>query len=238
MVVCICDLGEEASVSMVERFLRIMAQTERGGRSLRSFILRRRVAFLVQLLAAVPRPFRMLDVGGTSMFWEAVGWVGDPGVEITLLNMKQQPVHYENLRSIVGDARRMYQFQDAEFDLVFSNSVIEHVGNYDDQMKMAKEVQRVGKRYFIQTPSYYFPLEPHFFFPFFQLLPMDLRIFLLRRFSLGWYKKTPDRAKAAKAVRSVRLLRKQEVRQLFPGARIHEERFCGLVMSFIAYRGW
>ena len=222
---------------MVERILKMVAQTEPGKRSLRSFILRRRVAFLMHLLALVPRPLRVLDVGGTSMFWEAVGLAGDPGFEITLLNVRDQPMHYMNLMSFVGDARRMPQFRDGEFDLVFSNSVIEHVGNYDDQMQMAREVQRVGKRYFVQTPNYYFPLEPHFFFPFFQFLPVDLRVFLLRLTSLGWHKRTRERAEAVKAVRSVRLLRKQEVQQLFPGASILEERFCGLVMSFIAYKG-
>lgn len=55
----------------------------------------------------------------------------------------------------------MKQFQDNEFDAVFSNSVIEHVGDYEAQRQMANEIMRVGKRYFVQTPNFYFPIEPH-----------------------------------------------------------------------------
>lgn len=50
----------------------------------------------------------------------------------------------------------MLQFKEKEFDLVFSNSVIEHVGGFQDQMKAANEIRRVGKNYFIQTPNKYF----------------------------------------------------------------------------------
>ncbi|MEM2045934.1 MAG: class I SAM-dependent methyltransferase, partial [Candidatus Bathyarchaeia archaeon] len=57
---------------------------------------------------------------------------------------------------IIGDARCM-PFKDKSFDVVFSNSVIEHVGNYDDQKMCAEEIRRVGKCYFVQTPNFYFP---------------------------------------------------------------------------------
>jgi hypothetical protein len=60
----------------------------------------------------------------------------------------------------------MPQYRDKEFDIAFSNSVIEHVGNDLRIRQMADEVRRVGRNY-LQTPNYYFPLEPHFFFPFF-----------------------------------------------------------------------
>jgi 2-polyprenyl-3-methyl-5-hydroxy-6-metoxy-1,4-benzoquinol methylase len=73
----------------------------------------------------------------------------------------------------------MPQFQNDEFDIVFSNSVIEHVGSYEEQNLMASEVRRVGKRYFIQTPNLFFPIEPHFLFPFFQFLPLDYRVTLI-----------------------------------------------------------
>ena len=59
-------------------------------------------------------------------------------------------------------------FKDKSFDAVFSNSVIEHVGTFEDQKMMANEVIRVTNFYFIQTPNLYFPIEPHFLVPFFQ----------------------------------------------------------------------
>jgi 2-polyprenyl-3-methyl-5-hydroxy-6-metoxy-1,4-benzoquinol methylase len=79
----------------------------------------------------------------------------------------------------------MRQFRDHQFDVVYSNSVIEHVGDLDDMRRMAQEIQRVGKRYFLQTPNRYFPIEPHFVFPFFQFLPRPVQISLVQKFRLG-----------------------------------------------------
>jgi hypothetical protein len=132
----------------------------------------------------------------------------------------------------------MEQFGQSEFDVVFSNSVIEHVGTYPDQMRMADEVRRVGKRYFIQTPNRFFPIEPHFLLPFFQFLPLELRAQLLSRFDLGWMQKTPDLEAARETVDSIRLLSRADLQTLFPEASLYAERFLGLTKSFVAYHGW
>ena len=65
----------------------------------------------------------------------------------------------------------MPEFTTGEFDVVFSNSVIEHVGDFDDQRRMADEVRRVGRRFFVQTPNRWFPLEVHTRLPFVHWLP-------------------------------------------------------------------
>lgn len=52
-------------------------------------------------------------------------------------------------------------FQDEEFDFVFSNAVIEHVGNESDQILFIKEHARVGKNWMITTPNRLFPIESH-----------------------------------------------------------------------------
>jgi hypothetical protein len=57
----------------------------------------------------------------------------------------------------------------------FSNSVIEYVGDFPDQQRMADEVRRVGDRYRVQSMSKHFPIEPRFVFPFYQHLPLWLR---------------------------------------------------------------
>ena len=103
---------------------------------------------------------------------------------------------------------------------------------------MAKEVRRVGKRYFVQTPNKYFPLEPHFLFPLFQFLPINIRVLLLQNFRLGWFSKTPDQAKAREIVESIRLLDKREFISLFPNAELYEEKTFGMTKSFVAYGGW
>ncbi|MBC8844888.1 class I SAM-dependent methyltransferase, partial [Escherichia coli] len=73
-------------------------------------------------------------------------------------------------------ATDLSEIDDQQFDIVFSNSVIEHLYTWENQEKMAKEVLRVGKYHFIQTPNYWFPIEPHWVFPFFQFLPKSIRI--------------------------------------------------------------
>ncbi|MCX8174497.1 MAG: methyltransferase domain-containing protein [Thermoplasmata archaeon] len=196
----------------------------------------RRIALLKSFLSSLNKPLKILDVGGTEIFWERMGFAGAEGIEITILNLSEEKVHHPNFRSVSGDARNMFQFCDGAFDVVFSNSVLEHVGSYEDQKRMAMEVQRVGKHFFVQTPNYYFPLEPHFLFPFFQFFPLWLKVFLLGHFNLGWYRKISDEREAIKIANSVRLLKETELRELFPDATIHREKFCGLTICFIVYK--
>ena len=149
------------------------------------------------------------------------------------LNVEQ--IQHPKFKCIVGDARNLNNFENKQFDIVFSNSVIEHVGDYEDQLKMANEIIRLGKAYFIQTPNLYFPIEPHFVFPFFQFLPTSLRIYLLMHFDLGWRKKTTDREKAKSSVTSIKLLSKNALSNLFPQGEIYEEKFLGMTKSFVVY---
>jgi hypothetical protein len=103
---------------------------------------------------------------------------------------------------------------------------------------MAQEVQRVGHRYVVQTPNYFFPMEPHFLFLGFHWLPLSTRTFLLTHFDLGWNPRVPDARDARTVVESVRLLGKQQFQALFPGETIYEEKLFGLTKSFMAYNGW
>ncbi len=179
------------------------------------------------------RPLRILDVGGTELFWEQMGFTGQPGVEITLLNLDEQAVSQPDFVSLAGDARDLGQFPDQSFDVVFSNSVIEHVGGWEDQQCMASEMRRVGMHVFLQTPNRSFPLEPHFLFPFFQFFPLRWQVFLLMRFRMGWYPRYANKAEAEAAARSVRLLTRRELQQLFPGAELSRERWMGMVKSYV-----
>ena len=198
---------------------------------------RKRFAFFKSLLAQLERPVNLLDIGGTETYWKTMGLTEDDEIHITLLNVFPSDVSLTFLKPWIGDARKI-EAEDQSFDVVFSNSVIEHVGNIGDQEQMAREVRRVGKRYFVQTPNKYFPLEPHFLFPFFQFLPLGVRIWLLRNFNLGWIARTPDPTEARRIVESIRLLDRQELLAQFPNARIYEEKLLGLTKSFVAYDGW
>lgn len=197
----------------------------------------KRFALFTDLLASVPRPIRILDVGGTQRFWETMQFAQDD-IHVVLLNVSQADVTLPNFTAVAGDARRMSAFRDREFDVVFSNSVIEHVGNFADQQRMANEVMRVGKRYFVQTPHRYFPIEPHFLLPYFQFWPIKLRIWLLTRFTLGWYQRIPDPVQARALVEEIQLLTAKQLHILFPDATMYRERFFGLTKSFVMYGGW
>lgn len=203
----------------------------------------RRVEFFFSLLASVPRPLTILDVGGTAGFWERTARLSEQNTEVIVLNnearnLQTSTVSRPGYRFVTGDARDLSEFPDQSVEIVYSNSVIEHVGGPEDQARMAREIRRVGQRYFVQTPNYRFPIEPHFVFPAFQFLPLAVRASLLTRFRLGWFEREQNWDRALEAVDSIRLLTKEQLTKLFPEAQIYEERFLGLAKSFVAYHGW
>src|SRR5688572_3959964 len=209
-----------------------------SGTSLATRMRRARFALFLSLLERLDGHVEILDIGGTQEFWTLMTG-GDPGdVRVTLLNIEHQPVSSSKFVSAVGDARAMPQFADNSFDVVFSNSVIEHVGDYRDQQRMANEVMRVGKRFFVQTPNKRFPLEPHFLVPFFQYLPVSIRTCMVNHFDVGWYRRIADPAAARAEVESIQLLTRSRFSALFPCALIHEEKVAGLTKSFVAIGGW
>ena len=55
----------------------------------------------------------------------------------------------------------IFPFQDKQFDWVYSNGVIEHVGDEQAQLNFLNEMLRVGKNVFFTTPNKYFPIEAH-----------------------------------------------------------------------------
>ena len=183
-------------------------------------------------IAPLPRPVRMLDVGGTNVFWELRGWAGNTDFQIVTLNVEAEDQRYANIQPIAGDATNLQQFGDCSFDVVFSNSVIEHLFTFENQRRMASEVQRVGKRYWVQSPNYWFPMEPHFQIPGWQWMPVGLRVAMLRRWRCGWRGPLPDPVVARNLVDEVQLLTKRQLRVLFPGATLLPERFCGLIKSW------
>lgn len=164
--------------------------------------------------------------------------VNDDKFSITILNLfKEKECGYRNIIQVRGDACNMSEFKDVEFDIAFSNSVIEHINSFDQQGKMARELRRVAKGYFLQTPNYWFPIEPHFLMPGFQFLPLKVKAFLVRHFNLGWYKKESDYNKSFEVASCIRLLKLKEIKELFPGATIRREKFLGLTKSFMVFKG-
>lgn len=199
---------------------------------------KKRVTLLNKLISTVSKPCRILDVGGRQIFWELMGFNGRDGVEINLYNIENIKVTLPNCKHILGDARDMNKFKDNEYDIVFSQSLIEHLGDYDNQRKVAKEIRRIGSRYYVQTPNYYFPIEPHFVFPFFQYFSPSVKVFLIRNFNVGAKDKIPELKEATHAASRIRLLCERELKELFPEANIIKEKFLGMTKSIIIYDGF
>ena len=77
---------------------------------------------------------------------------------------------YPHIRYVQGDACAL-PFHDGEFDIVFSNAVIEHLGGRERQRIFVSEALRVGRRAFVTTPNRRFPLELHTRLPLVHWLP-------------------------------------------------------------------
>jgi len=198
----------------------------------------RRFLMFEQLVALMPRPLSIIDLGGTNEFWEQRGWAGRDDLSITIVNLEAQPRRYDNIHPTVGDATSLAEYADGAFDIAFSNSVIEHLFTFESQAAMAREVQRVASAFWVQTPNFWFPIEPHFLAPGWHWLPEDTRVAILRRRGVGWAGRCRDPEFARRIVREIRLMRRGELESLFPGAAIMGERFGGLVKSWTVIGGF
>jgi hypothetical protein len=176
----------------------------------------------------------ILDLGGSVDFWRKSGLTHLP-LEVTCLNLTGtetvQRDEQMTISLVIGDATRP-QFDPAAFDLVFSNSVIEHVGAWPAVEAMAGVLRR-GQRYFLQTPNRGFFVEPHFILPFHWALPRPAKIAVLRVWDRGPKRRTY--AQASKRVDSIRLLDRSELTRLFPHGEIVVERSLGFVKSFMVF---
>lgn len=178
----------------------------------------------------------VLDVGGTAEIWDLL----PVRPKVVLLNMAramERPP--EGFVGVAGDGTKL-PFRDQSFDLVFSNSVIEHVGDATAQARFAEEVRRVGRGYWVQTPNRWFPVEQHLLTPLVHLLPKSLAATVVRRFTVWQWLHHPSEDRREWYVehflRDIRLLTADELARLFPDARLRRERFLLFTKSLIAWR--
>lgn len=185
-------------------------------------------------------PVSIIDIGGTEQYWGIVpqGFLTEYEVTITIVNLPGAvlPDDHGPFRFVEADACDLGDFEDQSFHIAHSNSVVEHVGDWERMYQFATELSRVAQVYFVQTPNYWFPIEPHCMMPFFHWLPTPIRIWLVSRFELGHWKKADSVDEAMRIVESVRLLDRRMFQELFRDAHIRTERVLGLPKSLIALR--
>jgi len=162
-------------------------------------------------LTRLPEGARVLDVGCGRLGLRAL----EPGLNITGVDLDARPDYPGPF--VRADAAAGLPFANGEFDLVYCSSVIEHVPP-PRRAAFAAEVRRVGRGWFVQTPAYSFPLEPHSLLPFAHWLPPRAR-------------KPYWRLGAAGEWEEIELLRRAEMEALFGPALA--ERAGGLVKSWV-----
>jgi SAM-dependent methyltransferase len=172
----------------------------------------------------------ILDVGGTSEFWSD----SDLGSNLTLLNVRPPTgVSHDDISYVEGTATEL-PFSDRSFDVVFSNSMIEHLGDRANQRIFAREARRVGRRLWIQTPNRWFPVEPHVLTPVVHYLPARAQRRMLRNATVWGWLTRPDQATVDKLLDELCLLTADDLRKLFPGSTLIREKVLGLTKSLIA----
>lgn len=172
----------------------------------------------------------VLDLGGDPRTWDHEFL---PPLHIKILNLPavvdktadfQHSVEY-----IDGDGCNVDFLAAKSMDFVFSNSVIEHVGDAERRAQFAREVRRIGKSYWVQTPSIWFPIEAHCGMPLWWCYPAGMRNWILSR----WREKLPAWTEMIEGTTVVKLA---EMRRLFPDGKIKVERVLGIPKSYIVFK--
>ena len=176
---------------------------------------------------------RVLDLGGTPEAWRLAPVLPK---SVTAVNLLPQESRVEGVVAVQGDACELPDpVASDHFDLVYSNSLLEHVGGHVRRQRLADNVHSLADRHWVQTPYRYFPIEPHWLFPGMQWLPYEARV----QISMHWNRgniRTHTREEAQEQVDEIELLGISQMRRYFPASNIWYERFAGLIKSLVAIR--
>ncbi|MFP4044921.1 MAG: class I SAM-dependent methyltransferase [Rhodosalinus sp.] len=173
---------------------------------------------------------RIIDLGGTPGFWDGCAIP----LDITVINLPginppEAPPSHHRIALVDGDACAVDFAADMSFDIAFSNSVIEHVGDAEKRAAFAGEVRRLAPAWWVQTPSIWFPIEAHCHMPFWWFYPERTRAACIRR----WHRDIPA---WADMVAGTTIVRREELESLFPDGTIWREWKAGFVKSYVTYK--
>lgn len=201
--------------------------------------------FKLALFHRIFRPaehMRILDVGAETHP------DGDRGLQlvdsyswkprITAVNLSKEHIclirkRYPQVKAVVGDACNL-PFDDKHFDIVYSNAVIEHVGDFARQKRMAEEIMRVGKRWFVTTPNRWYPFELHLRLPLVRWLSGEA---YLNATPFVRYNHVHRRYTFANPEADFRLMSSKEMQSCFPQSRIVKQRITFMAETLIAVGG-
>lgn len=119
---------------------------------------------------------------------------------------------YPKIKVVIYNGKD-FPFRNDEFDICWSNAVLEHVGDSEAQAYFLKEIKRVAKTTFITTPNKYFPIEIHTRTPILHFLPKRILDCYLTIIGKKWATKN-----------YMNLLSLKGITNLLSHARIHKYR--------------
>lgn len=211
--------------------------------ALSNWFRERRAGLLREVIEKTPRngdTLRIVDLGGAVGYWKAFGldFLAANRAHITLVNIASHELDDADaapglIDHVIGDACAL-ELEDNSFDLCHSNSVIEHVGSWQDMRAFARETRRIAPSHFVQTPNRNFPVDPHFpAIPFFHRLPPLVRAVLVHRLPISHTGRATSWDHARAKVASSDLLGPKHMRELFPESRMQFEKIGPLAKSII-----
>jgi hypothetical protein len=192
----------------------------------------------MQRIFAGTRIGRLLDVGGIARDWFGRGDFVElvDSLNLTAGTTGDIPPGSPAIHCITGDGTAL-SFPDQSYDMIYSNSVIEHIVGEENRAAYAREIIRVGRRYWVQTPAYACPVEPHYLGLFVHWFPRSWQWPLIRWFTFIGLSGAAGEEGLKAMFQTTRLLTKREFQALFPDARIWVERLLWIIpKSYVAYK--
>jgi SAM-dependent methyltransferase len=176
-----------------------------------------KIDLFLRFAGDLPMRGRLLDVGGGTGIDGEFLRLYNSFADVVIVNLDTsafEGLKGTHIRSVNADGCAL-PFESRSFEWVFSNAVIEHVGDFASQRRFAEEIRRVAATgYFVTTPNRHFPIEPHTFLPFYQYLqPRQQRFFV--RLSPGYMREQHQ----------INLLSGHDLHVLFPEARVRKIGF-------------
>jgi hypothetical protein len=212
--------------------------------AVRSRAARKRSSLFRARLQSMRRPVRIIDLGGSAQMWRRWGVTADDGLHIVLANPHRSDTTHRSetlpggfVQSWSVDVLELSAQSFEAYDLIFSNSMLEHLPSRADQHLLAKTIETSGKPYFIQVPNKHCIVDPHFPHPlaaFFAMWPRRLQVWAHHRHALGSSGRAATMSASRKAIESYHPLARGDLQALFPSARVVTEWNLGLPMSLVA----
>lgn len=210
----------------------------------RSAAAGRRAKRFLEFIKKLPRPIRVIDLGGSAEMWARWGVTETDRLLITLINNHHIDKSHlgERLSGNFISERQMdvmeLSKEDlASYDVVFSNSMLEHLSSVEEQTRLAASIANCGLPYFVQVPNKNCIVDPHFphpLAPFFAAWPRSFQVRTLTLHRLGSGSRCASTEEAIRRLHYYTPLSRHRLRQIFPGATIAIERTFGLPLSLVA----